>query len=333
MIKIEDRNRASSFMPDRCEIMCTSAVSTLEGVCQDIFSGDITLKDTDMILQRKVHMQKLCSAVKSGDLDKQGKEYELVKKSIEERIVELKTFKAQKDYLVRLCHGITVTISGIILLISVCLPITHFFPEYVGIRELQNDLQHNFDTAKLNSLCVSDGGRIMLQQFKSAAPLDPIKIKYDFISQHHHNDLFHRIWDHTSIRALRENAELTISDIVTKIWNPTVKECCRILDSLQASSMKLHEVDDLFGNYNGPCVIQDNLYTLLKGMELCCDREPPRECPIWITNAVEHMQKYWILCDRVKSARMVLDFQKRLGLTGNFCKMELIASLVRLHLV
>ena len=169
------------------------------------------------------------------------------------------------------------------------------------------------------------------QCFKAAEPLDPIKIKYDFLSRHHQNDLFHRIWEQTSTRASRVNLELTIPDIASKIWEPAFKECCRILDSLQNCSIKLQEVDDLFVNYKGPQVIQDNLHKLHKGMELCCDRRPPQVCPLWIRNAVERMQQYWTLSRYAKAAEMVLNLKKRLGLTGDFSQMETIATQVRLH--
>lgn len=199
----------------------------------------------------------------------------------------------------------------------------------LGLQELRDELDRNLDTAKLNTLCVSDGpSKITFLHFKSATPLDPIKTMYDYMSRHYHNDLFHRIWDRTSIRAAREATGLTIQDVVTKIWDPTFKECQRILDSLQDNSMKLREIDDRFSSYDGPDVIQSHLYKLFKGVEICCNRKQPQSCPTWIKSAVRRMQEYWTLSRYAKAAQTVLDLRARLGLTGEFSLMETIATQV-----
>lgn len=169
--------------------------------------------------------------------------------------------------------------------------------------------------------------------FNSARPLDPIKIHYDFLSRHHKNDIFHRIWERTSMRAAREATELTIPDIVTKLWQPAFTECCRILDSLQNSSMKLHEVDERFGNYKSPQEIQSHIYNLFKGVEVCFNRRPPQHCPHWIISAVKRMQEYWTLSRYAKAAKTVLELRTRLGLTGEFSKLETIATQVRIKLL
>ena len=92
--------------------MCTLAVSTLEDVCQNVCSGDITVGDIKKINNRKDHMEKLCSAVKSGDLDKLGEEYGLVKKAIEARVNEFNAFTIRKQLLGSLCQGVTIKVSG-----------------------------------------------------------------------------------------------------------------------------------------------------------------------------------------------------------------------------
>lgn len=112
MIRIEGRNEARSCLPHKSEMMCTFAVSTLEEVCRSICSGDITVKEIEMICQRKEHMEKLCSALKSGTLDRRGEEYERIKAAIEMRENELKAFKNHKSLLGHLCQGISVEVTG-----------------------------------------------------------------------------------------------------------------------------------------------------------------------------------------------------------------------------
>ena len=331
MIKIDGKNQARSCLPERSEMMCTFAVSTLEAVCRNICSGDITVRDLQMIIERKDHMEKLCSALKSRNLEKRGKEYDSMKAAIEARINEYTVFMNRKNLLGSLCRGITVEVAGVLNVKLICCCIIILLPILIlGLQDLRDELDQNLDTARLNSLCVSDGAsKMTFKLFKSAIPLDPIKIMYDFISRHHQNDLFHRIWERTSLRAARDIPNLTIQDIVTKIWDPAFKECCRILDSLQDNSMKLREVDDRFSGYDDPNVIQNHLYKLFKGVELCCIRKPPQICPPWIKSAVQRMQEYWTLSRYAKAAQTVLDLRARLGLTGEFSLMETIASQVQ----
>ena len=205
---------------------------------------------------------------------------------------------------------------------------------HVGLDELRGQLAQNFDHAQIKTLCESGGSqsRLTFHSFQSATPLDSIKIKYDFLARHHQNDLFHRIWEHTSIAASKLNPELTIQDIVTKIWEPTFQGCCRILESLRDRTMKLREVDDRFKRYDDPSKIKVHLENLYKGVELCYDRNVAATGLGWIRSAVESMRQYWTLTRYAKAAQTILELRRRLELTGDFTIMETIATKVRVHL-
>ena len=191
------------------------------------------------------------------------------------------------------------------------------------------ELKQDFDSKKIKSLCISRGPSHLVHCcFKSALPLDEICVKYDIMARHHQNDLFHRIWEHTSTTAAAKNPELTIEDIVTKLWKPTFEECMRILDSLVDCSMKLYKVDVWFRCYGDGDTIKGHLWQLHRGVELCHDQPPPDDCPYWIDNAVERMQLYWTLSDYAKTAKTVLDLRNMLELTGDFSLMEAIAKKV-----
>ena len=147
--------------------------------------------------------------------------------------------------------------------------------------------------------------------------------------RHYKNDIFHRIWIHTSNQAFKANSELTISDIVTKIWNPAFEECCRLLDSLSNCSITLQEVDDRFLRFNNNIsMIKFHLEQLHRGVEECHNRKLPPGCPPWIHSAVEHMQQYWTLSRYAKAAQTVLELRDMLNLTGDFSLMETIAKKV-----
>jgi hypothetical protein len=130
--------------------------------------------------------------------------------------------------------------------------------------------------------------------------------------------------------ASKANPELSILDIVTKIWEPAFGECCRILESLKDRTMKLREIDDRFKGYNDPGKIMGHLENLYKGVELCFGRsQPSASRPGWIRSAVESMQQYWTLSRYAKAAKTILELKMKLELTGDFSIMETIATQVR----
>ena len=197
------------------------------------------------------------------------------------------------------------------------------------MTELVQELDQDFESKPIKSLCVSRGpSHLENRCFRTATPLDPIKVKYDLMVRHYQNDFFHRIWEHTAIRAARASTGLTIPDIVTKIWNPAFEECCRILDSLSNCSITLREVDERFLCFNNSSMIKFHLEQLHRGVEVCHGRRPPLRCPPWIDSAVERMQQYWTLSHYAKAARTVLKLRDKLRLTGDFALMETIAKKV-----
>jgi hypothetical protein len=155
-------------------------------------------------------------------------------------------------------------------------------------------------------------------------------VKYDFMVRRYQNDFFHRIWARTAIRAAKASAaELTIPDIVIRIWTPAFEECCQILDSLNNCSITLREVDDRFLRFNNNIsTLKFHLEQLHKGVEVCHDRPPPPGCPPWIDVAVERMQQYWTLSRYAEAAKTVLKLRDELMLTGDFALMETIAKKV-----
>lgn len=107
-VKGQDR----SCLPDRSNILCTCAMSTLEGVCRSILSGDITVKELYKITKRMDHMERLVSATKSGNLEKKGKEYGTVVAAIKARLQEYEAFTNRKNLLGSLCQGVIIKVKG-----------------------------------------------------------------------------------------------------------------------------------------------------------------------------------------------------------------------------
>lgn len=194
---------------------------------------------------------------------------------------------------------------------------------------MQKELKKSYESAEIRSLCAYQGtSHIVNYCFLAAVPLDEIINKYDFMTRHHPNDLFRQMWQLTSKKAEKENPELTINDIVTKVWLPSFKECCRILDSLKSCSMKLREVNNRFRHYSDSNTIKVQLEKLYKGVELCHNKPAPTRPP-WINSAVERMEQYWTLTRYAQAAETVLQLRQKLELTGDFSLMETIAKKVR----
>jgi hypothetical protein len=84
----------------------------LEGICLNILSGDITVKELYKITRRMDHMERLCSATKSGNLEKKGKEYGTIVAAIKIRLQEYEAFINRKNLLGSLCQGVIVKVKG-----------------------------------------------------------------------------------------------------------------------------------------------------------------------------------------------------------------------------
>ena len=108
----EVKGQARSCLPDRSDVLCTCAVSTLEDVCRSILSGDITVKELHKITKRMDHMERLCSATKSGNLEKKGKAYDTIVAAIKTRLHEYEAFTNRKNLLGSLCQGVIVKVKG-----------------------------------------------------------------------------------------------------------------------------------------------------------------------------------------------------------------------------
>lgn len=200
-----------------------------------------------------------------------------------------------------------------------------------GLDDLRAQLGADYDNHPINQLCTADGpSRFIYHRFQSAKPLEPIRMRFDFMERLYKNDLFHRVWDGATRKAAARKHELSIEDIVDDIWRPAFKECeTTILGGLQDGSIKLQAVDHYFRRYdNNIEKVESDLHQLHKGVESCYGRNPPPKCPQWIRNAVSRIHKYWTLDQYASAARTILELKKKLKLTGDFHQMDTIAEQV-----
>ena len=312
-----------SCLHEGTQLLCTIADSTIGNMCERIRSGDITMKELDGIADdvRRKRMKKLYLAV-----GEKG-----VEEALQQRVDEGRAFNRHRETLGLICSSVTdVTVEGMLyacfILLSMCY-ILFFFP---GLVDLKRQLEANYDSCPINTLCTADGSsRFIYHRFQSAKPLEPIRMPFDFMQRLCQNDLFHRVWSNATRKAARRKDELTIQDIVDEIWRPAFKECeGTILGGMRDGSIKLQAVDSYFRCYANIETIEGHLYGLYKGVELCYGRTPSQTCPPWIHEAVDRIHEYWTLSDYAAAAETVLELKDKLNLTGDFQVMTTIAKKV-----
>lgn len=112
MIKRVGKNRGHSCLPEQSSLLCGLAISTLDSYCDSIDNGDINVKDLQLITRKKDQMEKLCSAARTGSLEKKGEEYQAIKIALDTRIKEYTMFLNRRELLGNLCNGVTVNVAG-----------------------------------------------------------------------------------------------------------------------------------------------------------------------------------------------------------------------------
>ena len=112
MIKRDGKNRGHSCLPEQSSLLCGLAISTLDAYCDSIDSGDICVKDLQLIARKRDQMEKLCSAARTGSLEKKGEEYQRIKMALDTRIREHNMFMNRRELLGNLCNGVTVPVAG-----------------------------------------------------------------------------------------------------------------------------------------------------------------------------------------------------------------------------
>lgn len=103
---------AESCLPEECQILCTCARSKLDEVCDQITSGNITLKELHKISAKIEQMECLCMA----DTTNNGgtSDFSSVKDALDKRMSEYKAFMNQREYLRFLCSHISSTVPGLL---------------------------------------------------------------------------------------------------------------------------------------------------------------------------------------------------------------------------
>jgi hypothetical protein len=112
MIKRDGKNRGHSCLPEESSLRCGLAISTLDSYCDSIDSGDICVKDLQLISRKRDQMERLCLAARTGSLEKKGEKYQGIKMALDTRVKEYTMFMNRRELLGNLCSGVTINVAG-----------------------------------------------------------------------------------------------------------------------------------------------------------------------------------------------------------------------------
>lgn len=158
--------------------------------------------------------------------------------------------------------------------------------------------------------------------FEAARPLEPILNSYHILFSVHRSEIFVQLWKSKLREISKSKTTLSLCNIESEIWNPVFTKSCELVDSIKSRNIKLQDVDQYFGRLQRDYAYE-NLLSLYKALEACMHR--PTDTGQWVRAAVDCMQQYWSLCEKVEAAKIVLELKESLKLTGDFRTIENVA--------
>ena len=197
---------------------------------------------------------------------------------------------------------------------------------FAGLEELQAELRKDINKAAISKMCVrNEKDDVQLICFLSAGSLLKFTNEFQVVSgQKYGNDLFTEIWRGAVRQAITDNPQLTLDDIYASVWQPSLEQCRRLLESLMDLSMKLSDVDIILKPHQAR--LETQLQLLFKGMnEIALKYENP---PL-VDRAARRVRDYWNLRRYQEGADTFLKLKNTLGLTtGDFRLVERLSQQV-----
>ena len=177
------------------------------------------------------------------------------------------------------------------------------------------ELKKDINKEAISTMCVrNEKDDIQLKCFPSAVSLLMFAGEFEVISgQKYGNDFFNEIWRRNLQQAVTNN-ELTLNDVFQTVWQPCIKECRMLLQSLMDLTMKLSDVDVILEPHRVRLEIQ--LKLLVDAMTAISIKF---ENPSRIDKASRRVREYWNLRQYQQGASTFLRLKDSLGLTtGDF---------------
>ncbi len=195
---------------------------------------------------------------------------------------------------------------------------------FVGVTQLKQKLDQNYNDCKINKLCRrSEGGEVEFLCFASAVPLD-FAGDFNIMTQNSVSEFFPIYW-RQQCEVLARSA--TLADM-PQVWETTFRNCKVLLKSVQDQTITLVDVDRQFHQYHQKS-LETQLTNLHHGVCLCTGVSPAndkKEARL-IRSAVGRMGSYWDLCNYRDTANVFLNIRDALNLTkGDFGDVEKLSE-------
>ena len=195
----------------------------------------------------------------------------------------------------------------------------------IGISEAKKELEIDFRSYKINTLCVYRGSNIEVLLFTTASCLLSFAGMFDVMTKKVNSSIFNDIWCSFMQRASASNPSMTIRDVEGLVWTPTFQGCLNLLRELHSRSMSLANVDKYFKKYENQRKLESEIKSLFHGINQCLEKEKSDDS--WIHSRVFHIQQYWKLRRYRDAANSFLSLRESLGLVeGDFTDVERISK-------
>ena len=170
-------------------------------------------------------------------------------------------------------------------------------------------------------MCVRDeNNSIQLKCFLSAASLLKFANEFQVISG---SEMFLGFWRRTLNEAI---SRISLCDIYDSVWQPSLRLCRNLLESLVDQSMKLSDIDTDLQSYQLYNRLDRQLELLYNKM---ADISQKSGDLCLIKLAAQRVREYWNLCQYRKGAKTFLKLKNSLRLTkGDFQPVEKLSQQV-----
>ena len=194
-----------------------------------------------------------------------------------------------------------------------------------GISKAMEELQKDYHSFMINTLCRGTDPNIEVICFAKAAPLLSFAWKFDVMVKQKNSSVFHSMWRKAIEQAQANHTNMGIGDIEEQVWKPAFQHCDNLLDQVRSLSMTLSDVDKHFNTLSRP-ELELELQALLSGVSMCVG-QTSRPNFDWICPRVVRIVEYRKLRDYCAAANLFLKLRDELNLTeGDFSDVERISA-------
>lgn len=181
--------------------------------------------------------------------------------------------------------------------------------------EVKKELKEEYKKCSIKCL------HIDTEHFPMASILLSFASKFSMMKN---SKVFHSVWSSTMEKAKDKCPNMSIKDIESQVWIPTIEDCHKLLTELENLTVTLTTVNSLFKHCNDHELTKElnQLFCGIYKME--CFKQPLSNDRI--QHVVHHIITYRKLCRYCNAAKVFVCLREKLKLTnGDFKDLERIS--------